>query len=229
MRLAIGLLTFGLLLSVFIDTEGHDRVTTAITWNREISRIVYERCAFCHRNEGSSFSLMTYAEARPWAVAIKEEVLSRRMPPWGSVKGFGEFRNDQALTAEQIEMITDWVDGGLPEGNPADSPPAPKFTNAYTGDPLTEGTAVSGDATLKRGMTLDGLWPKKVPEDASFQITAEFPDGRVQPLLWLYEYKNRYAHPFLLRTPIDLPPGTIIRGVPPDSVIVLNPGSRSAP
>jgi len=41
-----------------------------------------------------SFSMLTYAEARPWAVAIKDEVLSRRMPPWGAVKGFGEFRDD---------------------------------------------------------------------------------------------------------------------------------------
>ena len=27
------------------------------------------------------------------------------MPPWGAVKGFGEFRNDQGLTAEQLELI----------------------------------------------------------------------------------------------------------------------------
>ena len=83
-------------------TWGHDVITTKITFDREIIRIVHARCASCHREGGSAFSIMTYDEARPWAKAMQEEVLERRMPPWGAVKGFGEFRDDQALTPEQI-------------------------------------------------------------------------------------------------------------------------------
>src|SRR3979411_1239561 len=94
---------------------GHDVITTKITFDREIIRIVHARCASCHREGGSAFSLMTYDEARPWAKAMQEEVLERRMPPWGAVKGFGEFRDDQALTPEQIELVADWVEGGAPE------------------------------------------------------------------------------------------------------------------
>src|SRR5581483_9287328 len=105
----------------------HDVITTKITWSKEMSRLVYKRCAMCHRDGGSAFSLMTYEEARPWAKAIKEEVLERRMPPWGAVKGFGEFRNDQALTQEQLEVIAGWVEGGAPEGEPKDLPPQPKL------------------------------------------------------------------------------------------------------
>src|SRR4051812_28761112 len=81
---------------------------TSITWNREMSRIVFDRCASCHREGGTSFSLMTYQDAQPRATAIKEAVLSRRMPPWGAVKGFGEFRNDSGLTQEQIELVAAW-------------------------------------------------------------------------------------------------------------------------
>jgi hypothetical protein len=44
--------------------------------------------------------------------------------------------------------------------------------------------------------------------------------------LWLYEYKDAYQHPFLFRAPIDLPAGTVIRGVPSDAEIVLIPGKR---
>ena len=69
---------------------------------------------------------MTYEEARPWAKAIKEEVLARRMPPWNAVKGFGDFKNDRGLTQEQIEMLADWVEGGAPEGDPAYLPKAPR-------------------------------------------------------------------------------------------------------
>ncbi len=69
-----------------------------------------------------AFSLATYKDARPWAKAIGEEVLQRRMPPWGAVKGFGDFRNDQGLTAEQLELIVDWEEGGAPEGEEKDMP-----------------------------------------------------------------------------------------------------------
>ena len=39
-------------------------------------------------------SFTTYAEARPWAAAIREEVLTRQMPPWSAVAGYGRFAND---------------------------------------------------------------------------------------------------------------------------------------
>ncbi len=38
------------------------------------------------------------------------------MPPWGAVKGFGNFRNEQGLTQEQISLIADWVEGGVTQG-----------------------------------------------------------------------------------------------------------------
>ena len=127
MKRFIPILLFLCVLTVDVNVRAHDVITTKLTWNREISRIVTLRCAVCHRPGGRAFSLMTYAEARPWAVAIKEEVLSRRMPPWGAVKGFGDFRNDQGLTSEQIEWITAWVGGGVPEGEPADFETNPKI------------------------------------------------------------------------------------------------------
>jgi hypothetical protein len=203
--------------------EGHDVITTRITWNRELSRIFNERCVSCHHQGGMSFPLTTYAEARPWAVAIKEEVLSRRMPPWGGVKGFGEFRNDQALTAEQLEMITDWVEGGVPEGNEKDVPPPPKFEDPSAAEPPAGGIVVSGDFAVLKPFTLDGVWPQKVADRESVKIIAEFPDGSVQPLLWLYEYKKQYGHPFLFRNPIELPKGTVISGIPSDASMVLLP------
>ena len=42
--------------------------------------------------------LQTWEEARPWAVAIKEEILARHMPPWSAERGYGAFANDGALT-----------------------------------------------------------------------------------------------------------------------------------
>src|SRR5277367_7087348 len=132
------------LLVVWVPLQAHDIITTPITFDREILRIIYSRCASCHRDGGSAFSLTTYAQARPWAVAIKEEVLTRRMPPWGAVKGFGDFRDDQALTPEQLELIISWVGGGVPEGEAKDLAPDPKFDQAAQQVPSHGVIAISG-------------------------------------------------------------------------------------
>ena len=52
-----------------------------LTWNKEVSRVFYARCAECHRTGGSAFSLMTYSEVQPHLTEIKNAVLNRRMPP----------------------------------------------------------------------------------------------------------------------------------------------------
>ena len=199
-----------------------------ITWNREVSRIVYERCASCHRPGGTAFSLMTYQDAQPRAAVIKEAVLSRRMPPWGAVKGFGDFRNDQGLTQEQIELITDWVEGDAPRGNnPKMLPAPPKFDSSSPRTLPPKGVVVTGDVTIDHAIRLDGLLPEKVPNGASMQIIARLPNGSIAPLLWLYEYRDSYRHPFLFRRPIELPPGTMIRGVQPGARLLLMSDQRA--
>lgn len=212
------------LLAVACATAAaHDIITTPITWDREISRIVFERCASCHHEGGSAFSLMTYAEARPWAVAIKEEVLERRMPPWGAVKGFGDFRNDKALTPEQLELISSWVGGGVPEGEEKDLPAQPKFDQQPAKIPSHGTLAIIGEFQVRKDFQLDGIFPKTVPDDAAFQVTAEFPDGSIEPLIWFEHYHSKFAHPFLYRNPIELPAGAKIHGVPQGSEILLLP------
>ena len=202
--------------------QAHDIITTPITWSHEISRIIFHKCASCHRPGGSAFSLITYKDARPWVVAIREETLRRTMPPWGAVKGFGDFRNDEALTPEEIELIVNWSEGGVPEGEAKDLPKLPKF-------PVPEKTngpgqiAVNGTLKLTKPFRLDGLMPRKVPTGASFQLTAELPDGTIEPLLWLKDYKDAFAHPFLYRKPIALPAGTVIKGVPQGASLSLLP------
>ena len=66
---------------------------------------------------------------------IKDAVLSRRMPPWGAVKGFGSFRNDQSLSQEQIELVTRWVDGGIRRGNNPQMLPAVPTPTPALGTP----------------------------------------------------------------------------------------------
>lgn len=194
----------------------------AVTWNREIARIVFEKCASCHRPGGTAFSLLTFQDAQPRGTAIKEAVLARRMPPWGAVKGFGQFRNDVSLSQEQIELITKWVDGGIRRGNnPGLLPKPPDFDSipaARTGATVAR---VSGRFILAQPLTIDGLIPERVPGERSFQVVARVPSGRIEPLVWLHNFEEKYSHPFLLRRPLALPAGTVIDGVPPDATMAL--------
>ena len=167
---------------------------------------------------------MTYSDAQPHAVAIKEAVLSRRMPPWGAVKGFGNFRNDQGLMQEQIELITRWVEGGTRRGNnPRMLPKEPTFDFPPPLIVPANAIRVSGDFRLTEPVALDGLLPEKVPSRRSIQIVAALPSGSIEPLVWLYEYDDRYRHPLLFRSAVRLPAGTVIRGVPRDATITLIP------
>lgn len=217
MRRLAGIFVCG--ISVAVVTAGHDVITTPITFSREISRLIYNCCARCHRSGGATFSLMTYANARPWAAAIKEEVLERRMPPWGAVKGFGEFKDDQGLTQEQIELIADWVEGGAPEGDPKLLPKIPEFAEERVAR-LQPGIPVDGALTLKTGITLAGIQPQKVLDGGSVMVTARRPDGSIEPLLWLYNYKPPFGHVYWYKAGLHLEAATRIEVSPPGAATI---------
>jgi mono/diheme cytochrome c family protein len=205
-------------------SEAHN-MGNAILWNREISRIFYQRCASCHRPGGTAFSLMEHREVQPYAARIKDAVLSRRMPPWGAVKGFGDFKNDQGLTLEEIEMISDWVDSDTPRGNnPNALPPVPKFKKPDAFKLPKNAIEVRGSFTLKSAMKLEGVFAATIPSGSSPKVVALLPDGHIEPLVWLYQYQNSFAHPFILRSPLSLPGGTRIHGVPSEARVYLIPG-----
>jgi hypothetical protein len=94
----------------------HTPITTTIVFQKEIARIFQKKCFQCHTPGNLAMSLTTYKDARPWAVAIKEEILERRMPPWSAVSGYGHFANDISLTSREVSLILAWADGGAPPG-----------------------------------------------------------------------------------------------------------------
>jgi hypothetical protein len=205
-----------------VIVAAHNIGVTPVTWNREISRLVYDKCASCHRPGGTAFSMMTYLDVQPKLVEIKSAVLNRRMPPWGAIKGFGEFKNDQALTQEQIELIVDWIQNDAPRGNNRRAlPKEPSFAAALPEALPAHSYALSGETTLDRPLVLDGLLPEKIATTQSIRITAALPNGSVEPLIWLHQYDDRYRHPFLFRKPLRLPAGTRIQGVPSGAVVGL--------
>lgn len=197
-----------MLLVLPVALYAHEPVSTKITWTREISRIVFHRCVACHRDRGPApMALLAYQEVRPWAKAIKEEVLARRMPPWGAMKGFGDFRDDGGLTQDEIGTIAQWVEGGAPEGDPKYLPPAPRREEP-AGVPGTGGLTASDGTVLKRRLPLRAIRP--LADCSEARAIARLPDGSVEPLIWLHGYSAKWRRTFVLREPLVLPAGTRI-------------------
>src|SRR2546421_8495780 len=95
----------------------------APTFNRDVLPILQNRCQECHRAaEVAPMPFVTYRQTRPWAKAIREAVLLKKMPPWFAEPGCGPFSNDRSLTDLEIRTLAQWVDTGAPEGNPKDRP-----------------------------------------------------------------------------------------------------------
>src|SRR5881394_4028364 len=98
------------------------------TFTKDIAPIFQEKCEACHRPDSMApMSLMTFAEARPWAKSIKARVSDRQMPPWqiDRTVGIQKFKNDRSLSDDQVDTIVRWIDAGAPQGDPKDMPPPP--------------------------------------------------------------------------------------------------------
>jgi hypothetical protein len=126
MKRGLATLGIGVLLTWALlprPAYSHNPTTTTVLFNREIATLLQRKCVQCHADGKMAMPLTTYEQARPWAEAIKEEALARRMPPWPAERGFGAFSNDIGLTPREFEFLTSWIDGGVPEG----TDPLPTF------------------------------------------------------------------------------------------------------
>ncbi len=62
------------------------------TFYRDVLPILEAHCQQCHRHgEIAPMPFLTYHETRPWAKAIREAVLTRKMPPWFADPCCGHF------------------------------------------------------------------------------------------------------------------------------------------
>src|SRR5881275_3102657 len=131
-RIAMVLLVAASCGLIFSASEESPSPAKEITYNRDVAPILYTNCVVCHRpNDIAPMSLMTYKDARPWARAIRDDVVQRKMPPWHADPQVGEFINDPRLSDTEIATIDAWVRTGTREGEPKDLPPAPVFQEGW--------------------------------------------------------------------------------------------------
>jgi hypothetical protein len=123
-----------LLLCFLLSAAGFTAAFGApvVTFDRDVLPILEKNCQVCHRpGEIGPASFLTYESTRPWAKAIKNAVLSRKMPPWFADPKYGHFANDRRLSEADIRTIAAWVDGGAVEGNAKDKPEPVAWTDGW--------------------------------------------------------------------------------------------------
>lgn len=115
-----------------IGRVNRPKVDSDVTYSNQISRLLNDRCVSCHRpGQIAPFPLRNYQEVVGWAEMIKEVTSDRRMPPWHADPKFSKFANDCRLSDEQVDLVARWVAAGAPEGDPAQAPPPPSFTDGW--------------------------------------------------------------------------------------------------
>src|SRR5262249_36563436 len=99
----------------------------------DVAPILFRSCVSCHHpGVNSPFSLLTYADVRPRARQIATVTRRRYMPPWKPEPAHGDdFVGARRLNDEEIATIERWVAAGAVNGDPADLPPAPRWTDGW--------------------------------------------------------------------------------------------------
>ncbi len=122
----------------------HKPTVTEFTYNKDIFPLFAAKCGSCHRTGGvAPMSLLTYKEAYPWGVSIKNEVLNLAMPPWFADERYGAFKHGAGLTAKEMNTIVDWCLGGSPEGDTPKGDSVPDNKGWTLGEPDVELTMPS--------------------------------------------------------------------------------------
>lgn len=93
----------------------------APSYENEISAIILENCAACHREGGiAPFAMNNHAMMQAWSPMIREVLMTKRMPPGQVDKHIGEFTNGGVMVDGDIQKLLHWIEAGSPRDSAVD-------------------------------------------------------------------------------------------------------------
>lgn len=121
------------LIYTFIFLLTSTSLFAQFTWVDDVAPLVYDNCSHCH-HEGqvAPFSLMSYADVTENALSMYFALEDGHMPPWPADPEYHHFVGETVVTQEEIDGFLDWVESGMPFGDPDLEPEAPVFQDGGT-------------------------------------------------------------------------------------------------
>jgi hypothetical protein len=120
------------LLTLVTGAIAADLSPAPVSFHKDVLPVLQRHCQTCHRpGQAGPMSFLTYESTRPWAKAIKEAVVMRKMPPWFADPNVGHFLNDPSLKQADIDTLVKWADIGAPQGNAKDAPPPVQWPEGW--------------------------------------------------------------------------------------------------
>jgi hypothetical protein len=182
--------------------------SAAPTFQKDILPIFQKHCQQCHHRGGiAPMPLVSFRETRPWAKAIEQAVLTKKMPPWFADPAYGSFSNDPSLSKEEIETVTGWVRSGAAEGSPQDAPAPIPWTSTWTIGKPDAVFSMPRPFTLAKSGEIDYQWvivPTHFKEDRWVERVEVLPSNRAavhHAVIYIREPGSSWLK--------DRPPGTL--------------------
>lgn len=137
-----------------------------VTWHQDVAPLVTQKCNSCHAEEGiAPFSFDSYENAKKYSGMMLHAVESGRMPPWlaedtDECKPRLPWKDDLRLTADEKQLLRDWVDGGTLEGDAVKAVALPAAPSVAVEDPsvslqFREPFTVEGESDIFQCFVLD--------------------------------------------------------------------------
>ena len=100
-----------------------------VNFSEHISPIIYNECTICHRDGGAGpMPFTSYSEVASLGAMVEYVTSIGYMPPWHADPDYSHFLGERVLSQEEKQLISDWVSGGMQQGDPSLEAPLPVFS-----------------------------------------------------------------------------------------------------
>ena len=89
----------------------------------DVAPLLVQKCVSCHVQGGiAPFAMDSYEMVKGWSSAIKEVLLTKRMPPAQVDPSINHFSNARYMESSELQTLIGWINGGSPRGETLEDP-----------------------------------------------------------------------------------------------------------
>ncbi len=158
------------------STETETGDADALTWWRDVQPIVGQKCAGCHADgKIAPFSLETHEQFVAFSMLARDAIEAGDMPPWPPDPTCNTYADPRSLTPEQEQVLLDYIDSDMPEGDPAEAPPEQEPPPEFVPDVMVEMPEDYAPAGMEDYRCFAIPWPEDIDVDQYVTGVAVYP------------------------------------------------------